>query len=613
MSVIQQIINHFSKNSPLNEKKLIESCKESLKKTNYVFSETDRAVLKPFYVTKVSAEDMDNIEITYRSLGKVRKDMQQFETKGVYAESPRQRKTAFDKSYQDKKSEGYSVYSVLKDDASFKQPEGFEKIYDKYLKATYKLGEVKEEGAKILLKSQGAVSMNIDFSNDVDAFLTSTLFELKNIAASNPDEYYGQIIEPSIYLATILVAHDVCGDSPAVEEITKKMAGYLNSSLTGEMSNLDNYYVKEDAIKLARARLAQLNSVLEDNEKYPNQVESFFHDLKLDVDLNSKTTDFNDLRIKWSTQGSNYNWATIADGGEEIYYTLYSDPEDLEPAKNDDEALKRLLSDDFETVLTAFEFFDRKMLEAREDKVVDTYKEAASLCMFNLVMAGFIEDPEMQRKVEEVFALPLVQCVKNLDSKELKAAEKQAIEDVTKYAEANDYDATKPATFANFDKKKMTYSKAIDNLFAKSLDVIAEVGKAQDADKAPAYDKINNPEILQTYFNMSAETAPVKRAKKSLKKRKFEIKLLAKGKYNEAENLPKMCKKMLTETLSQAGQQVSEIFMENGMPVKEIYYDEAQKLSDEPSKIKEYEKILENLQGQVREVLTSSDDPTATH
>ena len=47
--------------------------------------------------------------------------------------------------------------------------------------------------------------------------------------------------------------------------------------------------------------------------------------------------------------------------------------------------------------------------------------------------------------------------------------------------------------------------------------------------------------------------------------------------------------------------------------VKEIYYDEAQKLSDEPSKIKEYEKILENLQGQVREVLTSSDDPTATH
>ena len=478
MSFIEPVANHYANNSKLNLTELLSSC-EKLKLTNSQITDTMISVLAPFCATtfkmKPAGENGYIAEYDYRTLELVRKDLYQFCLKGMFASDVKQARDKFEEIYAEREKEGWGIYKTLSDPSYWGAEIKDQQDIEKYFDAISKLGEAKGSRLDYSLIGKGEKNLDLRVNGDLMLMLGSTLIELNNLAEE--DDLPKEIKEPVIYLATILVLNETLASNPEVfDKVTKQMAPYFCASITKDLNSIRNCDVRDLAVRLASKRIEKLNSALPDADKYPNNAQRLFHDLKLTESLKTQIRKLNDLKIKWTEEGSNYSWALIDDNGEEIFYTLYSEEGDELPAKDFEEAFGRLASDDTETILTALEYFDREIVAKKEDKTIDTFEEVATLICSNLMVAEFIKNPTEKEKVQEILLLPLVQCFKNLDSKQISKVKMQAYEDAKKLFEENGKSKEFDEKYGKYGKSEIDFVKEGKKVLQNTQKAIGSIG-----------------------------------------------------------------------------------------------------------------------------------------
>lgn len=448
----------FNGTGTITSKNLAAAARSSLRKTSHIFSREEVAVLLPFITKQVKmVPNGDGYVRTFfgRTLGGVSKDLDQMASMGMFGDNAAKKVESRRATFAEGKEQFGETYAWLNQLAENKE---LKQDADEYYDIVKKMGEVQEVVEKGERSFRFSVSadkpFNIQISrNEYAKFLISSLLndfitkkDANFIVENKTTHEKIDLKMPTIYLATILTLRSVVKDDKSFNDILSNLVTPLRESITPEMFGVDNATVREEAIALCKARLEQLNL---NGGTYNTDIGALFHDLVLEQQLHRRIEKVNDLAIRMTNEGSNYPFMIIKESG--ISYAKIEESAKFENAK---EAFTNL--NKASTALNSFSYLDRAIFENKEDKIIDSPEEIAEALMANLLIlenSGMSENGK--KTFQQMFVVPLVQCLDNLDAKAIKKAQDAALEDV-KGLEILPADA-----YENYGKTEFSASKEI--------------------------------------------------------------------------------------------------------------------------------------------------------
>lgn len=423
----------FNGTGTITSKNLAAAARSSLRKTSHIFSREEVAVLLPFITKQVKmVPNGDGYVRTFfgRTLGGVSKDLDQMASMGMFGDNAAKKVESRRATFAEGKEQFGETYAWLN---QLTENEELKQDADEYYDIVKKMGEVQEVVEKGERSFRFSVSadkkFNIQISrNEYAKFLISSLlndFITKkdpNFIVENKTTHEKIDLKmPAIYLATILTLRSVVKDDKSFNDILSNLVTPLRESITPEMFGVDNATVREEAIALCKARLEQLN---QNGGTYNTDIGALFHDLVLEQQLHRRIEKVNDLAIRMTNEGSNYPFMIIKESG--ISYVKVDDSAKFE---NSQQAFANL--NKAATALNSFSYLDRAIFENKEDKIIDSFEEIAEVLMANLLILENSSMSENGKKTfQQMFVVPLVQCLDNLDAKAIKKAQDAALEDV---------------------------------------------------------------------------------------------------------------------------------------------------------------------------------------
>ena len=512
MTISDLIYDHFAgiknglKKGAYNPLTMVSLKNIALDSLRFQTQNTDRNIgqdaLLPFLnasiKTTVKEDGIFDVSFVARPLGKIKKDLWQILTSGMFSDNLIEAKMQKISHYKDEKDAGFKIYSAFVNENDYwKTKIETNKTYEKYVNVIISSGEATLKGGKLNIVADD-IERGKTFTVSGPAIVLATnLYHLHKMAKQiNIDESF---VEPVVYLSALLLMpalttkEDIKSKNDFTFELSRKLLPYLYESISKEIENNTAYHIVDFAVNLANSRIEKLNHDIfnynkgkddkERLEEYP-RVDSLYYDMKIDQLTKQKIVKFQDLPIRWSKNGSNFKWEFVSKEGK-VGYMFVDDDKKLEEGSAS-LAFKGLASNDEEQILASFEFFDSQIVgEENHDKVVDTFEETAEILYANLILLSYINkigriSEENRKNMEQIFTIPLIKCLNNMGKDSIKIAEQKAYDSVRKLF----VDAKKGDEFDdNFKYFNHRYNrKKLSENFIKDFSKIAidELRKAQN-------------------------------------------------------------------------------------------------------------------------------------
>ena len=470
------ILNHFKYNAPLNANYLKEACATTFSNTQYNFSPIEKYIMSPFiafsFKMKKDKDESFSPVIEERTIDKVSKDLYQFLTKGVLGGVASKNFEKSKEYYKKGEKEYGGPFSLLKGSEKKGLKErpfaASGKKYFEVLKTLNEFDVSKDSGKDIY-----------DFKSKIKKRYSFDSIEKSNAVISSLVDYFDKSYDKSkadpslknsvVLLATLLSLKeiDIEKNGSEMEEAIKEVVPHLYGSLltipNKEVRKISE--ITDKAVELAEQRIKSLNEKLPDDNKYACQIKNYFHDLSISNELDAQIVKFNDLHVSFNDKGSNYKFSYVDNKGKVCYI---------------DDASKILVSQEkkLHEVVRSLYLFDKSYAKLKGS--IDTFGETAEILLLNLLIIDNSEkkiDVSIKKKLQEIFAVPLLKCYQNMGKDEIKTANKNAIEGLKKIAslskslinEENVDDLT-----CNYGKKEVLLEdemKRFIKLFIKECDI----------------------------------------------------------------------------------------------------------------------------------------------
>lgn len=443
--------------------------------------------------TTVKEDGSIAVDFVARSLGKIKKDLWQILTSGMFSENLITAKIDSINKYKGKKDEGFKIYSAFADESDYwKTKIETNKTYEKYINLLLLSGEASVEGDELKLEASDIDKSKTFKMHGPSILLATNIHQLNEIAIEKNIEE--KIIEPVVYLASLLMLpvlttkEDIKNKKDFTFELSRKLLPYLYESIDKDIENSTAFSIVDLAVDLANTRIEKLNEVIDDynkdksdedkEEKYET-VDSLYYDMKINQLVQQKIMKFQDLPVRWAKDGSNYRWAIVDNSGK-LGYLYVADDEKL---KTDDikEVFNLLKSNDEAQILASFEFLDQQIInDGEHDKVVDTFEEVAEILYANLILLSYINknggiNDENRKNMEQIFTIPLIQCLGNMDKDSIKTIEQKAYNSVRKLfvsaGEGKEFDDNFKYFNHRYNRKKLSedYLKSVNKIIVTEL------------------------------------------------------------------------------------------------------------------------------------------------
>ena len=424
------ILNHFKYNAPLNANYLKKECATTFSNTQYNFSPIEKYIMSPFiafsFKMKKDKDESYRPVIEERTIDKVSKDLYQFLTKGVLGDGALDKFEELRKDY----TKGEKTYG-----GPFSLLEGLKerpfaasgKKYFEVLKTLNEFDVSKDSGEDIY-----------DFKSKIKKRYSFDSIEKSNAVISSLVDYFDKSYDKSkadpslknsvVLLATLLSLKeiDIEKNGSEMEEAIKEVVPHLYGSLltipNKEVRKISE--ITDKAVELAEQRIKSLNEKLPDDNKYACQIKNYFHDLSISNELDAQIVKFNDLHVSFNDKGSNYKFSYVDNEGKVRYI---------------DDASKIFVSQEkkLHEVVRSLYLFDKSYAKLK-GKNIDTFGETAEILLLNLLIIDNTKskiDESIKKKLQEIFAVPLLKCYQNMGKDEIKTANKNAIEGLKEIAE----------------------------------------------------------------------------------------------------------------------------------------------------------------------------------
>ncbi len=468
-NISEYIDKIYNGTSTITKRDLVSSAKKSLKKTNHDFSREEVAVLFPFIAKQVKME-RDGLEYRRvfggRTLGGVLKDLDQMANMGMFGDNAEKRKQESERLYQEGEGDFGKIYAWIKQLPSSDQ---MKEDVDKYYDIVRKMGEVHEEVKDGERSFKFNMTADKEFSTPISReegskFLVCSLLNdfivnkcPKFVVEKKTSGEEFDLKMPVVYLATILTLRSIIKDDESYNQILKTLTIPLRKSISERIFDIDNGIVREEAVKLCKARLEQLNS---NGGNYNTDAGALFYDLVLEQQLHRSIEKVNDLAVRITNQGSNYPFIIIKDNGISLVK-----PTEVPSFEDVEKAYAEL--GNVGSALGAFAYLDKEIFENKEDKIIDTPEEIAEVMLANLIMLENCGMNDSGKKVyQQMFILPLIQCMDSIEAKEIKQIQDTALEDVKKL---NVLSADKYANYGKSQFKSKQEAEKFRKLIVKEL------------------------------------------------------------------------------------------------------------------------------------------------
>ncbi len=417
------ILNHFKFNAPLNANYLKKACATTFSNTQYNFSPIEKYIMSPFiafsFKMKKDKDESYRPVIEERTIDKVSKDLYQFLTKGVFGDVALNKFKKLREDYKKGEKTYGGPFSLLK--GLGERP--FAASGKKYFESLKTLNEfdVSNDSGEDFYNFKSKIKQGYSFDST----------EKSNAVISSLVDYFDKSYDKSkadpslknsvVLLATLLSLKeiDIEKNGSEMEEAIKEVVPYLYGSLLN-IPNKEARKISEitdKAVELAEQRIKSLNEKLPDDNKYACQIKNYFHDLSISNELDAQIVNFNDLHVSFNDKGSNYKFSYVDNEGKVRYI---------------DDASKRFVSQEKELheVVRSFCSFDKSYAKLK-GKNIDTFGETAEILLLNLLIIDNSKskiDESIKKKLQEIFAVPLLKCYQNMGKDEIKTANKNAIE-----------------------------------------------------------------------------------------------------------------------------------------------------------------------------------------
>ena len=471
------ILDHFTRNALLNANYLKKACATTFSNTQYNFSPIEKYIMSPFiafsFKMKKDKDESYRPVIEERTIDKVSKDLYQFLTKGALGDVASDNFDESKKVYKKGEKEYGGPFSLL--EGSGKKGLGkrpFAASGKKYFEVLKTLNEfdVSKDSRKDIY----------DFKSKIKTRYSFDSIEKSNAVISSLVDYFDKSYDKSkadqslknsvVLLATLLSLKeiDIEKNGSEMEEAIKEVVPYLYRSLltipNKEVRKISE--ITDKAVELAEQRIKSLNEKLPDDNKYACQIKNYFHDLSISNELDAQILNFNDLHVSFNDKGSNYKFSYVDNEGKVRYI---------------DDASKIFVSQEkkLHEVVRSLYLFDKSYAKLK-GKNIDTFGETAEILLLNLLIIDNSEkkiDESIKKKLQEIFAVPLLKCYQNMGKDEIKTANKNAIEGLKEIAELrksliNEEDVDKLT--CNYGKKEVLLEdemKRFIKLFIKECDI----------------------------------------------------------------------------------------------------------------------------------------------
>lgn len=450
--------------------------------------------------TKTSVKEDGTFDVAFenRPLGKIKKDLWQILTSGMFSENLMTEKKQKIDHYKNEKNAGFKIYSAFVNEKDYwKTKIDTNKTYEQYVDLLISNGEAKSKGGRLEIVVDDIEKGKNFIVSGPSIILATNIYQLHKLARK--ENINENIIEPVVYLASLLMLpamvskEDIRSDKDFSLELSRKLLPYLYESIDKKIEDSFGDVVANFAVKIANDRIEKLNQDIEeynkdkdDKEKLEKylKIDNFYYDARLEELLDQRITKFQDLPIRWAREGSNYKWTIVNKDGtvENLFVT---DDEKLEE-ESCDYAFKSLESKDEAQILAAFEFFDNQITnEKNHDKIVDTFEEVAEILFSNLILLSYVNkkgqiDQGNRENMEQIFTLPLVQCLGNMDRKGIIKAEQKSYESVKRLFKEAGKEKEFEDNFKYFNHRYNRERISTDYIKKTSKIVLSELRKAQN-------------------------------------------------------------------------------------------------------------------------------------
>ena len=465
------ILNHFKYNTPLNANYLKKECATTFSNTQYNFSPIEKYIMSPFiafsFKMKKDKDESYRPVIEERTIDKVSKDLYQFLTKGALGDVALDKFEELRKEYKKGEKEYGGPFSLL--EGLKERPFAASgKKYFEVLKTLNEFDVSKNSGEDIYdFKSKIKTRYSFDSTEKSNAVISSLVdYFDKSYDKSKADPSLKNSV---VLLATLLSLKeiDIEKNGSEMEEAIKEVVPYLYRSLltipNKEVRKISE--ITDKAVELAEQRIKSLNEKLPDDNKYACQIKNYFHDLSISNELDAQILNFNDLHVSFNDKGSNYKFSYVDNEGKVRYI---------------DDASKILVSQEkkLHEVVRSLYLFDKSYAKLKGS--IDTFGETAEILLLNLLIIDNTKseiDESIKKKLQEIFAVPLLKCYQNMEKDEIKTANRNAIEGLKKIASLrksliNEEDVDKLT--CNYGKKEVLLEdemKRFIKLFIKECDI----------------------------------------------------------------------------------------------------------------------------------------------
>ena len=492
----------------LKNKALSTLCANAYKGKKRDFCQDALSVLSDTTLkTTIASDGKFDVQFEFRKLDKIKKDFWQLATAGIFPGDV-QEKLKMIEDVKAKKNAGYKSFGAfVGNDDYWKIKSSCNQTDAKLLQLMNENGEVVIDWANKQLhftSSSLLKNKKFDIKDVTAAIFASNLQTLEDKAAAMYND--GDLIEPAVQLASILFIQavteqaDLKDGNDVPSEFAEKMLPFLYDSMPN-LSDEDNETVRQMAFELANERIQELNNMIEAHnklsskplEKYPD-IKQFYHDTQVYRLLDQKINKFQDLPIKWAKEGSNYLWRIIDENG--VVSEVYVEDKDLIKDGDFQEAFKRLESNDEDKILSAFEFFDREIAKTTKSKAINNFEEAASAIFSNLILLSYASEKakisdENRKTMEQIFTVPLLQCLDELDNHAYARVERKAYDDAKALFEKADKAQDFEDNFKFFEHRynRFDIAKKFLNTVGR---ILRSKSKREVNKKRPRYRLIND-------------------------------------------------------------------------------------------------------------------------
>lgn len=466
MTISELLNSHFSgdlKKEALTPDKLRKAAKQTFNVQD--LSHKERATLLSVISTSFKMEGKEH-KYFYRNMKQVEKDLRQLLTGGIFGEEKAEKKFESNKAeYLAKKAEAKEGQIVLPE---FNENHSLMRSALVYMHAIYELDEIKKHtrGNQKTFTFTNLASQEAMKATETQKIILTSLVESigravekHNETAEEEQKISDAEKDSTIYLASMLVLQNLNNEREkenkeetelAIQEAFEAMVPYLAYSISESVFGKSNSRIFDFATKLAKERIAQINSVLTEKNQFADNVVKNFKDAKLSYLISKSAEEFTDLRVSFDEQGSNFSFSEIDEKGYERFFKTIKRPE------NEEQASQAFKSQELSTVLSGFAFLDYKMLEDEEDRDIDTFTEAAQMLLTNLLIVENINFSEnIKNSLQQIFVIPFIQAYSKLSQTQQKEIRKGALENIVEFNDFLDRDVTKVYNIADYGINKL--------------------------------------------------------------------------------------------------------------------------------------------------------------